>query len=348
MSPNHFRIAIVGAATLKGRELKDALEELNFPAVDVKLLDDDESLGQLEAVGEEATFIQSVEPERFQRVDFAFFTSDEGFTRRHWQSAKQAGSTVIDLSYALENQSGVPISSPWFERELESKGRARKQEIDISTTAVVTAHPAATILALLLLRLENAYGVKNAVSTFFEPVSELGKRGMDELHQQTVNLLSFQSMPKTVFDEQIAFNMVTRFGQSATTSLESVERRILQHYRTITSDALPLPSLMLVQTPVFHGHTFSIYVELEQQPEKGKVQEALAGEHVSLTTAPEDSPSNVNAAGQGQILLAVRPVADKPNAFWLWGAADNLKLAAITAVECAQALSMVRPSGKVQ
>jgi aspartate-semialdehyde dehydrogenase len=348
MSPNHFRIAIVGAATLKGRELKDALEELNFPAIDVKLLDDDESLGQLEAVGDEATFIQSVEPERFQRVDFAFFTSDEGFTRRHWQSAKQAGSTVIDLSYALEDQPSVPISSPWMEREFEAKGKPRRQEIDISTTAVVTAHPAATILALLLLRLETAYGLKNAVSTFFEPVSEIGKRGMDELHQQTVNLLSFQSMPKAVFDEQIAFNMITRFGQSATTSLEAVERRIIRHYRGITSNSLPVPSLMLVQTPVFHGHTFSIYIELAQRADTLGIQDALSGEHISLATAPEDSPSNVNAAGQSQILLAVRPVEEKPNAFWLWGAADNLKLAAITAVECASALSVVRPSGKVQ
>jgi len=105
---------------------------------------------------------------------------------------------------------------------------------------------------------------------------------------------------------------------------------------------------MLVQTPVFHGHTFSLYIELDQRAEVLGLQDALSGEHVSLAGTPEDSPSNVNAAGQGQILLAVRPVPDKPNAFWLWGAADNLKLAAITAVECASVLSMVRPSGKVQ
>jgi aspartate-semialdehyde dehydrogenase len=163
-----------------------------------------------------------------------------------------------------------------------------------------------------------------------------------------VNLLSFQSMPKAVFDEQIAFNMITRFGQSATTSLEAVERRIIRHYRGITSNSLPVPSLMLVQTPVFHGHTFSVYIELAQRADTLGIQDALSGEHISLATAPEDSPSNVNAAGQSQILLAVRPVEEKPNAFWLWGAADNLKLAAITAVECASALSVVRPSGKVQ
>ncbi len=42
---NLFRVAIVGAATLKGKELKEVLEERSFPAVDIRLLDDDESLG---------------------------------------------------------------------------------------------------------------------------------------------------------------------------------------------------------------------------------------------------------------------------------------------------------------
>ena len=68
-----FRVAIVGAASLKGRELKDALTERNFPAHDIRLLDDDESLGQLEAVGDEPTFIQSVLPEHMDDVDFTFF-----------------------------------------------------------------------------------------------------------------------------------------------------------------------------------------------------------------------------------------------------------------------------------
>ncbi len=346
MSSNHFRIAIVGAATLKGRELKDALEEVNFPAIDVKLLDDDESLGQLESVGEEATFIQNVVPERFRNVDFAFFASDEGFTRRHWKAARGSGSTVIDLSYALENEPGILVNSPWIEREFESKGP--RSNIDLGTSAAVIAHPAATVLALLLMRIHRAHRIKNVVTTVFEPVSEMGKRGMDELHQQTVNLLSFQSMPKTVFDEQIAFNMVARFGEAANASLEAVEERILRHYQHITGKELPVPSLMLVQSPVFHAHTFSIYIELEQPEEAAQLQEALRGEHVTVTMKPEDSPSNVNAAGQDHILVAVRPDAAKKNAVWLWVAADNLKIAAITAVECASSLSMVRPSGKVQ
>src|SRR5271169_4635609 len=99
-----FRVAIVGAGTLKGRELKDVLTDRNFPSQDVRLLDDDESLGQLDAVGEEPTFIQSVLPEHLENADFTFFACDENFTRNTWPMARQSGSDIIDLSYALDEE----------------------------------------------------------------------------------------------------------------------------------------------------------------------------------------------------------------------------------------------------
>ena len=53
------------------------LNERNFPAADIRLLDDDESLGQLEAMGDEISFIQRVRAEQFEHVDFTFFASDQ-------------------------------------------------------------------------------------------------------------------------------------------------------------------------------------------------------------------------------------------------------------------------------
>ena len=197
------RVAIVGAATLKGKELKETLDERKFPALDIKLLDDDESLGQLDAVGDEATFIQSVRPEHFEHVDFAFFACDADFTRRHWKLARDAGSVVIDLSYALEDEPGAAVRSPWLETERKARG-------DTAAVVQVPAHPAATVLALLMARAHRAGAIETAVATVFEPASEQGRRGMDELHQQTVNLLSFQELPKAVFDAQVAFNLLDR------------------------------------------------------------------------------------------------------------------------------------------
>jgi aspartate-semialdehyde dehydrogenase len=106
--------------------------------------------------------------------------------------------------------------------------------------------------------------------------------------------------------------------------------------------------VLLVQAPIFHGHAFSIHVELEQAVDIANVLEALSGEHVTVTHGAEDSPSNVNAAGQADILVSAVPDANDGNSFWLWVASDNLRIAASTAVESAETMAATRPRGKIQ
>jgi aspartate-semialdehyde dehydrogenase len=340
---NFYRVAIVGAGSLKGKEVAEMLNERNFPALDVKLLDDDESLGQLETVGDEVSFIQSVRAEQFDRLDFTFFASDQECTRKNWKISQKAGSAIVDLSYALEDEPEATIRSPWLEREM-------KQPMlpELQPGPVVIAHPAATVLALLILRAQRAGSIKSLVSTIIEPASEHGQRGMDELHEQTVNLLSFQQLPKKVFDTQVAFNMVARYGDQSLPPLKSIEARISRHYQIISPKDAIVPSMLLVQAPIFHGYAFSVYLEMEEPVALGDLAQALAGEHVTVTRSAEDSPSNVNAAGQGEILVSLARDDNHPNGIWLWVAADNLRLAALTAVECAEAMAASRPRGTVQ
>lgn len=344
---NLYHVAIVGAGTLKGKELKEVLEDRHFPAIDTKLLDDDESLGQLEAVGDEATFIQSVSAQNLQHLDFAFFASDESFTKRNWGMAREAGTMIVDLSYALEDEPHSIVRAPWVEGELESSAGLRPPA-DLDCRLVVIAHPAAVVLALLLLRCQRVGKVRRAICTVFEPASERGRRGMDELHEQTVNLLSFQQMPTGVFDSQVAFNLLARYGEKSHPTLQSVERRVLSHLEKVTYGHLTLPALNLVQAPIFHSHVFNIYLELEAGVAVSDLTQALDGEHVAIARLAEDSPNNVNAAGQDDVLVSLRRDARRENSFWLWAAADNLRVAAITAVDCAAALARMRSKGTIQ
>src|SRR4029077_13694843 len=135
---NLYRAAIVGAASLRGKEVAEMLNERNFPAADIRLLDDDESLGQLEAMGDEISFIQSVRAEQFENVDFTFFASDAECTRKNWKRARDAGSAIVDLSCALEDEPGASVRSLWVEREL---GRIVPPELQPGPC--VTAHPVA-------------------------------------------------------------------------------------------------------------------------------------------------------------------------------------------------------------
>ncbi|MGB7332060.1 MAG: Asd/ArgC dimerization domain-containing protein, partial [Terriglobales bacterium] len=245
-------------------------------------------------------------------------------------------------SYALEDEAGASVRSPWIERQA---GQPIAPELQPGP--VVVAHPAATVLAMLALRSEKAGKIQRMVATVFEPASENGQKAMDELHEQTVNLLSFQDLPKNVFDIQVAFNMAARYGQRSELALEAVSERIRKHYRKIARAAAE-PALQVLQAPVFHGHGFSVYLEMEKPVGIADFSQALAGEHVIVSGSPEDTPTSVSAAGQGDILVSATPDANHKNGVWLWATTDNLRVAALTAVECAEIMTTSRPRGQIQ
>jgi len=340
-----YKIAIAGASSLLGRELKEALSESSLAAASFFLLDEEEVQGQLEQVGDEVTFVQAIGADAFEHMDFTFFAGTEDLTRKHWREALRSGSTVLDLSGALDQETGVLVRAPWL-------GSAAVTP-DLFTPAVVPAHPAALSLALVLERLQLAAPVRFAAATVMEPASEFGRAAMDELHQQTVTLLSFQGMPRAIYDAQVAYNLLSGLGESAAVSLNAAEARIRRHYEALSAGRWPALALQVIHSPVFHGHTFSIAVELEQPAEISALEEALSGEHVDLVLEDTDSPSNLAATGQNDVLVRLRPELGGRNSsettrLWLWAASDNLRLHAQNAVECALDLRRLRPQGTVQ
>jgi aspartate-semialdehyde dehydrogenase len=340
-----YKIAIAGAATLVGRELKEALSESPFAAATIILLDEAEAQGQLDQVGDEATFIQPIGPDAFEHVDFTFFCGSEDLTRRYWRQALRAGSTVLDLSGALDQEAGVLVRASWLGRE--------EAAVDLFTPAVVPAHAAALALTLLLERLRQAAPIRFAAATVIVPASEFGHAAMDELHQQTVNLLSFQSLPRAIYDAQAAYNLIGGVGEAAKISLSSLEARIRRHYEALTSGRAPELALQVIHAPVFHGHSFLVAVELERPVEVAALEDALSGEHVDLVLEDIDSPSNLAATGQNDVLVRLRPEPNARNSnessrLWLWAATDNLRILTQSAVACALDLRKLRPPGTVQ
>ncbi|MGD0547858.1 MAG: Asd/ArgC dimerization domain-containing protein [Terracidiphilus sp.] len=339
------KIAIAGASTLVGRELKEALSESPLAAASFTLLDEDEVQGQLDQVGDEITIVQAIAPDAFERVDFTFFCGADALTRKHWRDALRSGSTVLDLSGALDQETGVVVRAPWLDSDAAA--------VDLFTPAVVPAHPAALALALVLERLQHAAPVRIAFATILQPASEFGRAALDELHQQTVSLLSFQGIPRELYDTQAAYNLLAGLGEAAKVSLSAVEARVRRHYAALSRGRWPALALQVVAAPVFHGHTFSIAVELDHPVEISALEEAMSGSHIDLVLEETDSPSNLAATGQNDVLVRLRPEAGARNStqitrLWLWAAADNLRLQAQNAVECALDLRRLRPQGTVQ
>ena len=345
-----YRIAIVGASSLAGKELADELGESLLAASDVTLLDDEEVTGTITSVGDEPAMIQPVEASSFERMDFVFFAGEQETTLTHWGRARMAGASIIDMTYALEKEPGVQVRAPFVRAALGR--RAAPETLDLETIAVVSATPAAVMLALVAERLAAKLKVVTLAATIFEPASEHGREAMDELHQQTVNLLSLQELPREQYDAQVAFNVLPKLGEDAKVDLGAAPVRIARHFNLVTSGVIPL-ELQVVHGPVFHGYVASVLLELEGEARVDEVEGALTGEGIDVVAEASDPPSNLSAAGQEDIMVQVRSARlgaelAPSRRFWLWIAADNLKLSALNAIACANELKRLRPRGSVQ
>ena len=116
---NLYRLAIVGAANLKGKEVAEVLSDRNFPSLDTKLLDDDESLGKLESRRRRSQLYSK----RARRTSSTKWISPSSPAIRiapakTGRLVRDAGSAIVDLSYALEDEPGAVVRSPWVERQL--------------------------------------------------------------------------------------------------------------------------------------------------------------------------------------------------------------------------------------
>lgn len=315
------KLVIAGASSLLGNELKSILEESLFAAWDLRLVDEDVRAGTLTEAQGEATFIQAIDEDSFHGAKYAFLTGSTAFGKECLQSAKAAGATVIDFSRA--NLSG---SVPWFPR-IEAL-TAKKLDKNAKLFSVSSA--AALAVTSLALALENA-GLRRLVVVLFEPVSEAGREGIEELETQTSQLLSFQNIGSPVFGTQAAFNLLPCYGAESAQNLHQKLLQIRTEVATAISDAAKDEkiALNLVHAPVFYGMTFSAYTELDEKVDAIQLSQACQSAGFTMVPAAETGPSNVSVAGETTVFLRI-PIRDTGTAggWWFWGAADNLRLPA--------------------
>ena len=323
-------VASVGGESLIGREIREILTEAR-PDIDIQLVSGEAAAAQLARDDEgEAVVLQPLSEELISGAKVAFLAGAPESSLRAVDFAGESGPALIDLTGALEENGRARLRAPL----LEPLDTFRAPE-----AIHVIAHPAAVSLGLFFSRLSRAFPITRSVVEVFEPASERGSRGLHELQTQTINLLSFKALPKEVFDAQLGFNMLAQYGAAAPDSLLDVEARIDRHLATLLliSSRMPMPSLRLIQSPVFHGYSCSIWVEFETTPGVTEIEEALASAQIEVRSEEEEAPTSVGAAGQSGISVGgIRQDRNNPRALWFWLVADNLRTFAETAVSVAK------------
>ncbi|MGA7624020.1 MAG: Asd/ArgC dimerization domain-containing protein [Candidatus Acidiferrales bacterium] len=341
------RIAIVGASSLRGRELKTVLEERHFPASEIILLDEPVLAGTLTEAAGEPTFIRALSEESFEGATFAFFAGSQADAEQNWQAARASGATVIDLTDALvasgESTSWIPALSTVLlphpgarAREAAAPGRIENH----SAPSIAYSSPGSgVIISCAVAAALSKFSPLRTVVLLFPPVSERDQAGVDELEAQTTSLLSFRPIAQTVFDAQVAFNLLAGYGNECKPSLSELRAGVARDVAEYLAGRANAPAIQLIQAPVFYGYAFTVYAEFRSPQPAEQLEFALASMGMKVGASGDPAPSNVSVAAENEIHLA-RIEADRnvPAAVWIWGVADNLRLAALNAVRIAEEL----------
>lgn len=390
-SKEGYRVAVVGASSLLGKELLTVLDEQAFPVSRLVTFEADEEEPDLPIVDLREDSQVAIEDRDVSdaELDIAFLAvrpqPAPAFLSSALQSVRggMAGSAeslrgvggepghcfLIDLAGEEPGEELVEapaegaalhrtvqgatqalpplsrrVSVPFLDRHYPprpapDRSATRSPELG-GARLLVSAHPAVIMISSLLLRLAARFPLERAVAQVFLSASEIGPRAIEELQKQTVSLLSFQKIPHKVFGTQLAFNLLARLGRSGETHLPELETRLRRQLQQYLEGRVPLPALRLVQAPVFYSLALSLYVETARIVAQEEVAAALPGERVRVRRLPQDAPTQVEAVGSGDILVdAVTIDAAHPTGIWLWAVADNLRLAALNAVEIAKNLA---------
>lgn len=332
-------IAIVGPTTLLGKELQQELERRPHLWDRIELIAaSEEEEGTVTEAGGAATFVNRAEPDVLAAADLIFacgtIEHDLPLVRRRLDEG-EAGATAILLSAGATAEHGEPVIS------------GVNPDAATGGTVLVSPDPVAVLLAYLLAPLARptaagGLGATEAAATVVLPVSTLGGQGLDDLFEQTREVLAMTGERRsTVFGRQLAFSLYPTpaglAGAAGRGGLAALVRRT-------AGIELPL-AVQELQGGVFHGVSVSLFVRFEDDPGENAVRQALAAQqHVAVSdAAPNEVPAPLDAVSREEVVVgAVRRAPEVEGGYWIWAVMDNLtRGGALNAAEVAELLRKI-------
>ena len=335
-SPAPVRIAILGASSLRGKDLKEYLGEKHLPTLGVRLFDEELVAGTLTEAAGEPAIVESVDEESFRGMQFVFMTGSPEFSLRHWAEASRAGATVIDVSGGL---AGDPAATPWIPALGDLVPKPAMRGRDANRGRLFLAPSASADIAISMSAALAPLGLERMVLNFFQPASERGMEGIEELESQVVKLLSMAPFPHGIFGGQAAFTMLWEYGEDSRAKIAEAKANSTAEARSVLADRFPMPAIALVHSPVFHSNFFTAYVDLKTDVALEEISARLSEAGLKVASADDPPPTNITVAGEPRPMLG-RPERDLSNerGVWIWGVADNLRVPVATAVSIAEEL----------
>jgi aspartate-semialdehyde dehydrogenase len=330
---DRYIVAVVGATGAVGNEMIETLESREFPVEKLRLFASERSRGKTLSFGGQEVPVETLGEGSFKGIDIALFSAGGERSRQWAPAAAESGCVVVDNSSAWRMDPEVPLVVP------------EVNPADLKKHKGIIANPnCSTIQMVVVLKpIHDAARIRRVVVTTFQSVSGTGKKAMEELVEQTRDILNFKEPRVEVYPHQIAFNVLPHIDSFLENGYTKEEMKMVNETRKILGDDSIRITATTVRVPVLRCHSESINIETERKITANGARAALAASPgIVVFDAPEKNvyPMPVDVAGKEETYVGrVREDDSVENGINLWIVADNLlKGAALNAVQIAEKL----------
>ncbi|HYE36555.1 aspartate-semialdehyde dehydrogenase [Methylocaldum sp.] len=331
-----YNIAVLGATGAVGETMLSILEERNFPVGQVYALASARSAGQqVEFKGSYLT-VQDVAEFDFSKAQIGLFSAGASVSAVYAPKAAEAGCVVVDNTSCFRYEADIPLVVPEVNPEAIAQYKTR---------GVIANPNCSTIQMLVALKpIYDAVGIERINVCTYQAVSGTGKKAIEELGNQTAQLLNGKPIKPEVYPKQIAFNALPQIDVFMDNGYTKEEMKMVWETRKIMGDDSIQVNPTAVRVPVFYGHSEAIHIET-----RNKITAAYARELLSrapgVTVIDEHKPGGyptaiTEAAGHDAVYVGrIREDISHPRGLDLWVVADNVrKGAALNSVQIAEVL----------
>ena len=328
-----LNIAVVGATGAVGTTFFRILEQRYTTLPKVKALASSRSAGKRISLGEKELVVEETTEDSFAGVDVAFISVSSEVSRRFAPAAVAAGAVVIDDGSAFRMREDVPLVAP----EVNGADVEWHQGIisipNCSTTPLVmAAHP-----------LHRVNPITRIIADTYQSVSGAGGAPMEELREQSRDLLEGREAQPRALEQQIAFNLIPRIDRFLDDGYTAEEQKVRQETRKIMHAPEIQISATCVRVPVYVSHSAAVHMEFERPmaPEEARrLLAAMPGVTVLDDPASSVYPMPWDASGSDEVFVGrIRQDASNPNGLAMWIVSDNLrKGAALNSIQIAEEL----------
>jgi len=327
------KVAIMGATGAVGREMLKILEQRNFPCSKLKLLASQRSEGRKFPFRGKLHKVEVLKKSSFKDVDLILSSAGSSVSKEFVPSAVKSRAVVVDNTSAFRMDKNVPLVVPEVNPE------------DLEWHKGVIANPnCSTIQMVVVLKpIYDAVGIKRLVISTYQSVSGTGTDAIDELMNQTADILEGAPIISEVYPHQIAFNCLPHIDVFLDNGYTREEMKMVNETRKILHDQGIPVTATTVRVPVIRCHSESVNVETKKKLSVKKAKSLLSkapGVVVVDDPGKNDYPLAVYGAGRDETYVGrIREDFSVKNGINLWIVSDNLrKGAALNAIQIAEVL----------